>query len=1218
MRRWCFMHLGVAMSLVLLVSLLGVEQAAGSASVLSVDPLAQSGGPVAAPANGPVAQLESWDEFGPGEFFYAGEQVIISVSDEAVDRPWSLTGPASALLRTPAAADVLIETRIEVLPYEAQQMAGILILAEAGGILRFDIVRDGQGLRLRRTSDPGTNQESSESVPFQEPALDRLILRVSQTGDRWSISTSTDGVTWLSWPSLAATLEGMADRVGPFAARDGGSTANFGAPYSAVFDNFSVGQSDLQTQERDVTPPAIVDVGVSRSSTSLAVTWATNEPTVSHVEWGLAGFPNDEGTGSLDLSNRALLSGLEPATRYQLRITARDHSGNEVERYLRATTQAEGVPGLQRAGAAAAGSDTVFDVWYGDSQKFGKRGRPQRWVNILGKVSDADGIAKLEYKIGGGNYRELSIGADLRRLAGAGDFNADILATDLALGGNVVTLRLTDLLGNRQMHDLQVERRSANTWPLPYAVNWSAASSVSDKVQVVDGNWVLENDSLTLGNLDVGYDRLAAIGDTSWTSYEALVPFTVNSISPNANASPSGGPGVGVIMHWNGHNDDIDPTAQPLVGFRPKAGPDPTPLGSIMWWRKPKNKSEQLQIADHYGFSAAADTNFSLQVGKQYKLRARALVGAAGVTYSMKMWRSNQAEPQNWSLTYSAGKDDREPQSGSLVLVSHEVDVSYGNISVTPINASEAAAPAFSIPEGIVDDDQQIVLSSSTPGATIYYTVDGSQPTAQSTQYIGAFSLSADAEIEAVAYADGFDPSAISSASYVVNSAPAVTVEPGFSVAVGVQTDLVATVIDDGVTGELSLLWSKQSGPGAVSFTTRRRATTKVTFSAPGTYLVRFRADDGRLQDVARVSVQVTAPPTTTTTTTAPPTTTTTAPPTTTTTTTTAPPTTTTTAPPTTTTKRPPPPSTTTTTAAPTTTTTRPTTTTAPPAATTSTTTTVASTTTTTVPPALRTQGYWLLDGFGGLYNFGDAQRFVSVDVLDMSTAVSLDRARGGSALWVLDSSGQVHVRGSARHFGNVEMSALSPGEKVSSIAAIPSGRGYWVFTDIGRVVAFGEAQNFGDLPALSIRPVGVVVASSSTPSGAGYYMLGSDGGVFTFGDAVFKGSVPEVLDAASLACPIVGLVPAPAGNGYWMVACDGGVFAFGDAPFRGSVPGVLAPGTALNSPIIGLASYGAGYVMVASDGGVFSFSDRQFVGSLGGSAQPAEITGLAAFETGY
>lgn len=68
----------------------------------------------------------------------------------------------------------------------------------------------------------------------------------------------------------------------------------------------------------------------------------------------------------------------------------------------------------------------VVDIWYGDSQDFGLPGMPQRFVDILGNVSNPDGVSSLVYKLNGGASTTLSIGPDSRRLESTGDFCIDI------------------------------------------------------------------------------------------------------------------------------------------------------------------------------------------------------------------------------------------------------------------------------------------------------------------------------------------------------------------------------------------------------------------------------------------------------------------------------------------------------------------------------------------------------------------------------------------------------------------------------------------------------------------------------------------------------------------------------------------------------------------------------------------------------------------------
>jgi len=55
--------------------------------------------------------------------------------------------------------------------------------------------------------------------------------------------------------------------------------------------------------------------------------------------------------------------------------------------------------------------------------------------------------------------------------------------------------------------------------------------------------------------------------------------------------------------------------------------------------------------------------------------------------------------------------------------------------------AEEAKLPKFSIPGGFYDSEIQVEISTQMPGATIYYTLDGTSPNASSTRYSGPIAL---------------------------------------------------------------------------------------------------------------------------------------------------------------------------------------------------------------------------------------------------------------------------------------------------------------------------------------------------------------------------------------------------------------------------------------------------------------------------------------------
>ncbi len=83
---------------------------------------------------------------------------------------------------------------------------------------------------------------------------------------------------------------------------------------------------------------------------------------------------------------------------------------------------------------------------------------------------------------------------------------------------------------------------------------------------------------------------------------------------------------------------------------------------------------------------------------------------------------------------------------------------------------SQVAAPAFSPAAGSYSSSQTVTISTTSTGATIYYTTNGTAPTTTSTQYTAPITVSASETIQAIAVASGFFNSNVSTASYTINS----------------------------------------------------------------------------------------------------------------------------------------------------------------------------------------------------------------------------------------------------------------------------------------------------------------------------------------------------------------------------------------------------------------------------------------------------------------
>ncbi len=118
-----------------------------------------------------------------------------------------------------------------------------------------------------------------------------------------------------------------------------------------------------------------------------------------------------------------------------------------------------------------------------------------------------------------------------------------------------------------------------------------------------------------------------------------------------------------------------------------------------------------------------------------------------------------------------------------------EVDV-FGLLG----SQQHAAAPAFSPAGGAYGPSVSVTLSSTTSGATIYYTTDGSAPTTASTEYSAPISITSTTTLNAIATATGFLQSGTSSAVYTITTQ---TLAPGFSPAPGSYTSAQSVVLSD-------------------------------------------------------------------------------------------------------------------------------------------------------------------------------------------------------------------------------------------------------------------------------------------------------------------------------------------------------------------------------------------------------------------------------------
>ncbi|MBR4387986.1 MAG: M6 family metalloprotease domain-containing protein [Prevotella sp.] len=141
------------------------------------------------------------------------------------------------------------------------------------------------------------------------------------------------------------------------------------------------------------------------------------------------------------------------------------------------------------------------------------------------------------------------------------------------------------------------------------------------------------------------------------------------------------------------------------------------------------------------------------------------------------------------NITQSSGSD----KSISFLFVGEAVDVSK---------------PVFSPKAGVYTEAQQVTITCETEGATIYYTTDGSTPTADSTPYTEPFMVETTTLIKAIAILDNGE-SEVATARYVIRQ----------GTASDVTTFKLVNTLDEMVSGQRYVIvcGNKQKAVGALN-----------------------------------------------------------------------------------------------------------------------------------------------------------------------------------------------------------------------------------------------------------------------------------------------------------------------------------------------------------------------------------------------------------------
>lgn len=255
----------------------------------------------------------------------------------------------------------------------------------------------------------------------------------------------------------------------------------------------------------------------------------------------------------------------------------------------------------------------------------------------------------------------------------------------------------------------------------------------------------------------------------------------------------------GFVLSWDISGDDNGVSgyeveiAGSLVGT---TRDDQYPVSGLQASSVYTNRVRAYDAATNYSdWSTVITTTLTEQVNAP-------LVIPNGGEYTGNVLVTLTTETQNATIYYTT--DGSEPTTGSTEY-SSAFDVSRSTIvrafawksglsssltTTSSLFSIRAYPPTITPSGGVYEISQRVMLSCATPDATMYYTLDGTEPTIESLRYTNGvpFTLTSNAVLTARAYKSGMLPSDIAEATFVRADVPQQNLAAWFRSDLGITT----------------------------------------------------------------------------------------------------------------------------------------------------------------------------------------------------------------------------------------------------------------------------------------------------------------------------------------------------------------------------------------------------------------------------------------------
>ncbi len=315
--------------------------------------------------------------------------------------------------------------------------------------------------------------------------------------------------------------------------------------------------------------------------------------------------------------------------------------------------------------------------------------------------------------------------------------------------------------------DIVFARPNENLWSDPVlkaVINFKNAAAGQGEYLRNPSN---DNAVLIVERGTLGATLINAGGSAYITSATALPNGTYTDQGPSgAVFTVSNGTLTGTMPGTTAVVLEASPSPSPT----PTPTPTPTPSGytsnySTMYLRGTMNSwgtTAMTLVANHVW---QAQVSLAASTAYQYKY------DATGTWASTSNWGTSStagtAAVAGGNIGYTTGA------AGTYTFQFNDSTLAY-SVSTSAVTPT-ASTPTFSVAAGSVASGTSVTISTSTSGATIYYTTDGSTPTTASTSGTAGsssatVSVSASETVKAIAVESGYNTSSVASASYTVST----------------------------------------------------------------------------------------------------------------------------------------------------------------------------------------------------------------------------------------------------------------------------------------------------------------------------------------------------------------------------------------------------------------------------------------------------------------